>query len=139
MNIKRLMATLVKHEGYRARPYKCTSNKWTVGVGRNLEVGLTLYELVTLFDQAEVPEGYFEILLKNDIERVMRELTELLGVDEFNAMSDIRQEALINVVFNMGAGELLYVNPLRTPPVPSKYARQVGKRAQEVAKMLREG
>ena len=33
---------LILHEGIKLKPYKCPANKWTIGVGRNLEdVGLS--------------------------------------------------------------------------------------------------
>lgn len=40
---------LILHEGLKLKPYKCPANKWTIGVGRNLEdVGLSKDEQLKL-------------------------------------------------------------------------------------------
>jgi lysozyme len=42
MNDAKLIAELVKDEGLRLKPYKCTAGKTTIGVGRNLDdVGIS--------------------------------------------------------------------------------------------------
>ena len=51
-----LIAQLKRHESLELKPYKCTSGKLTIGVGRNLEdIGITEQEA--------------ELLLLNDIGR----------------------------------------------------------------------
>ena len=50
-----LIEQLKRHEGIKLTPYKCTSDKLTIGVGRNLEdVGISEQEA--------------EMLLQNDIQ-----------------------------------------------------------------------
>lgn len=47
---------LVRHEGLRLKPYKCSANSWTIGVGRNLDdIGISGSEAL--------------VLLKHDIAR----------------------------------------------------------------------
>lgn len=161
MNLQRLYKTLAKHEGAEKKPYKCTSGYWTVGIGRNLSaVRLSTQELVTLFDTHDIEDAFFKLLLKNDVKKAIVGAISIFGRD-FNHYSDRRQEAIINLVFNMGvntlkgfrrmihnikvgeweaaAEELLYTDPRAEQKVPSAYARQVGKRANAVAAMLRKG
>jgi lysozyme len=35
--MNRIKAQLVRHEGLRLKPYRCTAGKLTIGIGRNLE------------------------------------------------------------------------------------------------------
>ena len=35
--MNRIKAQLVKHEGFRLKPYRCTAGKLTIGIGRNLD------------------------------------------------------------------------------------------------------
>ena len=37
MNMERLTETLIRHEGLRLEPYRCTEGKLTIGVGHNLD------------------------------------------------------------------------------------------------------
>ena len=37
INMEKMREQLVKHEGLRLMPYRCTSDKLTIGVGRNLD------------------------------------------------------------------------------------------------------
>jgi len=49
----KLRKMLIRHEGLRLRPYKCTSGRWTVGYGHNLEShGEAIPESITI-EQAE--------------------------------------------------------------------------------------
>jgi lysozyme len=48
MNTKEL---LIKHEGIRFTPYKCSMGRWTIGIGRNLsDKGITKEEALYLLD-----------------------------------------------------------------------------------------
>ena len=83
-----LIEQLKRHEGIKLTPYKCTSDKLTIGVGRNLEdVGIS--------------EEEAEMLLQNDIQRAVTQLKErfpwTLELDE------VRFAALINFTFNIGS------------------------------------
>ncbi len=123
------------HEGYDDKPYICTGGKLTIGYGRNLQDnGLSREESEFLFD--------------NDFNRVQR---ELLGFTWYvNAPSHVK-DALFNMSFNLGLPRLLefrnmihclinkdYKNAAREA-LDSKWARDVGKRATDVALMMCEG
>lgn len=79
--------TLEADEGNKKFPYKCSEDKVTIGIGRNLEaVGLTSDEINYLY--------------KNDERRAIRGAASL--VDEFQWLSDDRKIVLVSMVFQMG-------------------------------------
>ena len=131
-----LIEQLKRHEGLRLTPYKCTADKWTIGVGRNLEdVGISEQEA--------------EMLLQNDIQRASDQLTKTfpwtLELDE------VRLAALINFTFNVGIGTVSkFVNAMALLKAKnydmaadeflnSRWAKQVGQRAIEVTDQIRTG
>ena len=129
-----LIDLLIKHEGLKLEPYRCTSDKLTIGVGRNLEdCGITEEEAM--------------YLLKNDIKKFHEELTERFYFYQY--LDGARKDAMLNMAFNMGVPRLAnFVNALDFMSqrkyaeaadefLDSKWAKQVGNRAQEVAHMIR--
>lgn len=124
------------HEGERLRPYRCTAGKLTIGVGRNLEDrGITAAE-----------SAY---LLANDIEAEERALVKALPW--VAQLDEVRQRVLLDMAFNMGIGTLLtFKNTLATMRagdyqraavmmLDSRWARQVGERAQRLSWMMAMG
>lgn len=78
-----------KHEGFRAKAYKCPADKWTIGYGHTFNVKST--DVITK-EQGE----YF---LRQDVEYAEKE------VNKHNL--DINQnqfDALVSFVFNLGVG-----------------------------------
>lgn len=131
-----LKRQLIGHEGLKLKPYKCTSNKITIGVGRNLEAkGITEQEALFMLDN---DISYFE-------EQLIRRLPS------FRTLSGTRQAALINMAFNLGVRGLLnfknMLNALERADydeaaaelLNSHYAVQVGMRAHELAEQLQTG
>ncbi len=124
-----------KHEGLRLKPYRCTADKLTIGYGRNLEdVGISK-------DEAE-------ILLHHDIQKVIKQLST---IPWFNKLSDVRKSVLIDMCFNLGFEGLmkfrrtlaliesqLYVQAAEEM-LDSRWADQVGSRAQTLSKMMKTG
>jgi lysozyme len=124
------------HEGERLKIYRCTSGKWTIGVGRNLEDrGITREE-----------SAY---LLANDIAAEEREL--LRALPWVAQLDEVRQRVLLDMSFNMGiVGLLGFKNTLATIQegnyqraaammLDSKWAEQVGARAERLARMMATG
>ena len=124
------------HEGERLKPYRCTAGKLTIGVGRNLEDrGITAAE-----------SAY---LLGNDIDSHWRELVRALPWVE--RLDEVRQRVLLDMAFNLGIGGLLgFKNTLATIKagdyqkaaammLDSKWARQVGRRADRLSGMMASG
>lgn len=83
---KRLTDQLALHEGFRAKPYRCTAGRLTVGFGRNLDdVGIT--------------EDEARYLLQSDISRAEQQANTL---DWFKRLDPVRQNAVVELIFNMG-------------------------------------
>jgi len=134
--MSKLIETLKRHEGVKDTLYKCTADKWTIGVGRNLEdVGLS--------------EDEIDYLLQNDIERTKNLIERYMPW--YSDLDEVRQEALINFVFNVGIGTAMkFKNAMAAleahdydtaaiEMMDSNWAKQVGNRAIEVTKMIRTG
>lgn len=131
----KLEEMLIRHEGKRRLPYECTAGKISVGVGRNLEDNpLTDEEIM--------------YLLRNDIARCE---TELNRYSWFRMMDDARRDACIDLVFNLGLTRFSQFKRMikafedrdysrgADELMDSKYALQVGKRAEELSDILRTG
>lgn len=136
MKLAQLERELTLDEGKRSKAYKCTAGKTTVGVGRNLDdVGLSDDEI--------------SYLLRNDITRVCADLDRELPW--WRQMSEARQRAMVNFVFNVGIGTALtFKNSLALlkegkykeaadAMLQSRWAKQVGQRAIRVTDMIRHG
>jgi len=134
--MSKLIETLRRHEGVKNTLYKCTSDKWTIGVGRNLEdVGLS--------------EAEIDYLLENDITRTEDLLDDYMSW--WRDLDSIRQEAMVNFVFNVGIGTAMkFKNAMAAleahdydtaanEMMDSNWAKQVGNRAIEVTEMIRTG
>jgi lysozyme len=131
-----LVAELKRDEGTRLKPYTDTVGKLTIGVGRNLsDVGISDDECT--------------ILLQNDIERTVAALDRTLPW--WRNLSPVRQRVLVNMAFNLGmVGLLTFKNTLGAMQngsyaaaaagmLSSKWATQVGVRAERLADMMRTG
>lgn len=131
-----LTKELERDEGLRTKPYVDTVGKTTIGVGRNLtDRGISS------------DEAYY--LLDSDITLVIADLNRSLPW--WSTLTDPRQRVLANMCFNMGIGGLLtFTNTLSliksgayeaaaTEMLKSKWATQVGARADRLAEMMRIG
>lgn len=136
MNLDLLEQELTRDESKKAKPYKCTAGKTTIGIGRNLDdVGLSDEEIRFLF--------------KNDIARVCADLDR--EIPWWRSLSEVRQRVFANMCFNLGINGLLgFKNTLAAVRegrykdaaagmLASKWASQVGDRAQRLAKMMEVG
>jgi lysozyme len=136
MNRTRLKLLLVKHEGERLKPYTDTTGNLTIGVGRDLtSLGIS-------HDEAA-------LMLDNDISRVWNELSSAFGF--FGSLDETRQHVLMDMTFNLGLSRMhLFAKMLAAiearnfdaaaeEMLASKWAREVGDRAVELAKMMRQG
>ena len=133
MDYDRLKKQLVVHEGLELKPYKCTANKTTIGVGRNIE-------------EVGISEDEAMYLLENDIKNVVAQCQATFSW--FDGLTDIRKEAIVNLVFNMGLSTFCkFKNTISyleqglyelagTELLDSNYARQVGQRSVDVANMI---
>jgi lysozyme len=136
MDMSKLVEQLIDHEGERLFPYTDTVGKLTIGVGRNLtDVGISKEES--------------RLLLYNDIEKVVDGLDAALPW--WDSLSEARQRVLADMAFNLGLKGLLgFKNTLALIQAGdydeaadnmllSKWATQVGRRAQTLAGLMRRG
>lgn len=138
MDLIKLREQLIEHEGLRLFPYKCTSGKTTIGCGRNLDDrGITRAEAMTM--------------LQNDIDECAADCVLIVGESVWDKLSDARQRVLVDMRFNLGpkglrtfARTLAAISQGRYADaaqymLESKWARQVGRRATRLSKMMRDG
>ena len=134
--IEQVKSLIKKHEGFRSKPYVCTAGKQTIGYGRNLE-------------DNGISEGEADLMLENDLQWMREALDDVLPVwANFDAT---RQAALASMMFNLGAPRFgKFENMLEAlragdftlaaeEALDSRWASQVGHRAQEIADMIRTG
>lgn len=137
----KLTEQLKRHEGAVKKngshfPHKCPADKLTIGYGRNIE-------------ERGISEDEAEYLLNNDIKLSEFELSK--AFNWFDNLTPVRQAVLINMHFNMGLTRLKgFIKALTAiergdyktaaaEMLDSKWARQVGKRATELAKQMETG
>lgn len=135
-DLTRLFVQLETHEGVSLKPYTDTVGKLTIGVGRNLT-------------DRGISEEESDVLLLNDIGRVRVELHETFPW--FDALDSVRQAAIVNIAFNIGLTRLRTFRKALAAMahkqygqasdefMDSKWARQVGARAAELAAQIRTG
>lgn len=135
MNTHRLAQDLLRDEGLRLKPYRCTAGKLTIGVGRNL-------------DDRGITESEALLLLDNDIKAFWGQLA--VAQPWIFSAPEAVQEVLLNMCFNLGlAGLLQFRQTLALleagryaeaagEMLRSKWAGQVGERAERLADRLRE-
>ena len=125
------------HEGVRSHVYLCTAGYETIGVGRNIaESGIGL------------SDDEIDYLLENDIKRCKQ---ELISLSWFSDLDPVRQDAIVNLCFNLGLTRLMgFQNAMGAMAVgdyekaaeeflDSRWAKQVGQRSLDVAHMIRTG
>lgn len=134
--IDELIAQLRRDEGVRLMPYKDSVGLLTIGIGRCLDrVGISNVEA--------------DFLMKNDINRTMADLDK--NLPWWVTLDEPRRGALVNMAFNLGvAGLMGFKNTLALIQqgryadaaenmLLSKWATQVGPRAQRLAQQMRTG
>jgi len=127
---------LILHEGWRLKPYVDTVGKITIGVGRNLtDRGISASEC--------------DLLLAHDMDAVLRELPA--RCPWFDNLDGIRQRGVADLCFNVGLPKfLLFHDTIHAiqrddftgaarQMLASKWAEQVGARAQRLAQMMASG
>jgi len=132
MNQKRLEEILIRHEGMRTELYRCSEGKQTIGIGRNLE-------------DKGITEEEAKYLMRNDIKECEGQLRKFSW---FEDLSDVRQEIMINMCFNLGYTKFLgfrlmiwalengdYVDAAAQMK-NSRWYRQVGIRAEQLVEAM---
>ena len=136
MDTVEMRRELIRDEGLRTKPYKCTAGRLTIGIGRNL-------------DDKGISREEAMILLDHDIRECYTDL-EFIFPDQFHKWPEELQRALINMRFQLGYGgfrsfekmlEALRAEDREVAAVEaidSKWAqRDTPERAARVAEMIR--
>jgi lysozyme len=126
---------LIVDEGLELKPYRCTGDKLTIGIGRNLDdVGISRDEAL--------------YLLANDIKRVER---GLMSNGTFNALDENRKIAIMNMAFQLGVNACLAFRNMwaslarkdwqgaHREALNSRWAKQTPNRANRIAAILLTG
>lgn len=135
--LERIKEQLVRHEGLRLKPYRCTAGKLTIGIGRNL-------------DDRGISQTEAYVLLDNDIQNCEKQLLDEIP-EIYNGLDEVRKSVLLNMCFNLGINGLLGFNNTlafigagdweraANNMLVSKWAKQVGRRAIELSELMRKG
>lgn len=126
---------IIRHEGIRAKPYHDSVGVLTIGVGRNLEKGLSEDEIF--------------YLLNNDINNVKYEVNKnfpwVLGLDE------ARMNVIYNMCFQLGINRLSLFRKMlascrdgdyetaANEMINSMWHKQTPKRCEELANIMKNG
>jgi lysozyme len=130
----RLIARLKADEGLRLKMYRDINGYLTIGYGHNMHEPIT--------------EELAEAMLLMDTQQAIDTMPHK---DVFDQLSDVRQEVLINMNFNLGPAKLkgfkrmwvalsagLYVQAAKEM-LDSRWAEQVGDRSKRLAKAMESG
>lgn len=138
MNLERLKAQLIVDEKFVPHAYQDSEGYWTIAIGRlvdkRLGGGLT-----------EEEGGY---LLENDIKKsqFFASIYSWYGM-----LDEVRQNAIVNMMFNLGPGKFDLFKKMiaaverkdwkeaSTQMLDSKWAKQVGARAERLSAMMLTG
>ena len=125
---------LIRDEGERLKPYKCTAGKVTIGVGRNLDdVGISKHES--------------RMMLEEDIKRIGWELDR--NIEGWRQYPEGVARGIANMCFNLGWPRLSGFKKMLAAiregdydraadeALDSKWANQVGARADRIAALFR--
>ena len=133
---KEMVDRIKKHEGLRLKPYHCPAGKLTIGYGRNIE-------------DNGISQSTADQMLAEDVAQCTKELFE--NYPWTKDLSPRRRCVLIEMVFNMGIARFKqFKNMLwacqtgdfekaSMEALNSNWHKQVGKRAETLAKVLMEG
>ena len=159
----KIKAQLIRHEGKKYFPYRCTAGKLTIGIGRNLDDNWlteeeqnfifldkkTKEEAIEYLTDIGLNDAEIDLLFFNDIEKVERGLQKSYSW-YFDKPENVKL-VMLDMAFNLGlkgfgtfyntidfikSGDyyLASINMLK-----SKWAGQVGKRAQYLSKLIQNG
>lgn len=134
-----LIKELRRDEGVVDHAYQDSLGYWTIGVGR----------LIDKRKGGKLTDEEIDYLLMNDVKECVADLDK--NLPWWRSLSDARRRVLVNMRFNLGmAGLIGFKNTLKfietgeykraaANMLLSKWAKQVGQRANRLAKMMEVG
>ena len=138
MNDNNIRTEIKKHEGYSATVYVDSVGVPTVGYGHALLQG------------SKIPHMVAELLFDQDFDIAVKDY-EILTLRWSINLDPVRRGVLVNMLFNMGMSRVSKFQKMLTvlqagdydkaadEMLDSRWATQVGKRADELAKIMRNG
>jgi lysozyme len=135
VNFQKLRATLADAEFEALSLYKDTTGNWTIGIGHNLTA-------------KGISKGVMEMMFAEDVREAQDTLTKL--VPDWRRFNEPRQNALVELAFNMGGKLASFAHMLRAVNSDdwdraadelqdSLWFRQVGRRGPRLVRTLRTG
>ena len=124
-----------RYEGLSIMPYKCPEGHWTIGYGHNLENGIS--------------KETAEFILLQDVYAAQKAVSK--HFEGWYKLDEVRQFVLADMCFNMGIGKLADFKKMWAAlkrgdyvaasyeMLDSRWAGQVGRRARELAEMMKTG
>ena len=124
-----------RYEGLSVMPYKCPTGHLTIGYGHNLENGIS--------------KEAAEFILEQDMAAAEKSVTKQFAW--WKRLNEVRQFVLVDMCFNMGLGKLCTFKKMLSAVqrgdytaaanemLSSRWAVQVGRRAKELAEMMKTG
>jgi lysozyme len=131
-----LEADLTVDEGKRNRMYVDSQGVPSIGIGHNLR-------------DCSISERAIRVIFEDDV--AIAESTAKTLFQTFDGLSDNRKAVVVNMAFNLGQERLAEFHHFRAhvaaqdfkaasdEMLDSLWAKQVGKRAERLAQMMREG
>lgn len=148
--IAQLKEMLIRHEGKSLKPYRCTAGKLTIGIGHNIDAKGLPHDIKAYLDaHGEITDNMIDGLFVSDISSALTDCHRLYPA--FSSFSEARQCALIDFMFNVGPGTAAKFKNTTKAINTGDWERaaqgfehslwyvQVGSRAPEIVKMIREG
>lgn len=149
-SLEELKAFLRVHEGVRTCPYKCTNGYMTIGIGHNTDSSpLPPYIQRYLNTNGYITQEMVEDLFTADLNTAINSCQRLYP--PFDVFPESVKIALVDLMFNLGYGRLkrdfaptvTHINKQQWGEVidhlqKSKWYAQVGNRAKDVVKEIKE-
>jgi lysozyme len=129
-----IVKTEKRNEGWQPKPYRCSEGYLTIGYGTNIE-------------RISKKEG--ELLLMSRLEDIVK--YDIPQLPEYETLTENRKIVYLDMLYNLGLLKFKTFRRMRkcvyehrwedaaNEILDSKYAQQVGKRANENARLMRQG
>ena len=136
-----LIDSIKRHEGYSGTAYRCPTGRLTIGWGRCVDADVA---------GTGITEDEAEMLLENDLKRFSAVARAVAGKEIWALLNQTRREALIEMAYNIGPSLSRFRMMLAalgredyeeaaSEALSSRWAEQVGQRADRIAERIRTG
>lgn len=135
--MEELIQRIKRHEGLRLSPYRDSQGNLTIGYGHNL-------------DAKPISIRAAQVILEDDLRDAWVEL-QFVPHEYWQHLNTRRKEVLVEMIFNMGVKGLMSFKRMLSAlaradyeeaareMLDSRWAQQVGSRAEELAQIMKEG